>query len=157
MRVASPSGPNKRRRADDDELVSQDGEHDTHSHVDAVISPLSDGPAPPSTPKRARIAPEQLPLGLARSDFHDMHVLNNGQDDVDDDGADWNVEDDRILVELVLDKLRLSKSEWQDCARSLGKDRHSLGRRWKSLMAKGDVGLKSSGPSRRATLHNTWR
>ncbi|KAM4059423.1 MYB-like protein [Hirsutella rhossiliensis] len=156
-RPASPSGPNKRRRADDADHLSHGEEQDADSDLDIAPSHLSDdGPATPSTPKCSRIAPEQLPLGLARADFHDMHLLNNGQD-VDNDGAEWSADDDRILVELVLDKLRLSKTEWQDCARSLGKDRHSVGRRWKSLMAKGDVGLKARGPSRRARLHGTWR
>jgi hypothetical protein len=41
----------------------------------------------------------------------------------------------------VLEKLKLTKSDWQDCARSLGKDRGSVGRRWKSLMVNGEVGL----------------
>lgn len=118
----------------------------------------------PSTPKRARIAPEQLPLGLERSDFHDVHRLEAGGADLPESsgsgsGADeWTAEDDRMLVELVLEKLKLSKTEWQDCARNLGKDRHSLSRRWKSLMMNGDVGLKRSGASsRRARLHSTWR
>jgi hypothetical protein len=77
--------------------------------------------------------------------------------EVEADGEAWTAEDDRILVELVLDKLKLSKSEWQDCARSLGKDRHSVGRRWKTLMAHGDVGVKTRSSTRRAKLHGTWR
>lgn len=158
-RVASPPAPHKRRRAETSH-PGQDEQPDVDRDVDLAHPNLSSpGPAPPSTPKRARIAPEQLPLGLARSDFHDVHARSKVPDeaDADDGGAEWDVEDDHILVELVLDKLKLSKTEWQECARSLGKDRHSVSRRWKSLMAKGDVGLKASGPSRRATLHHTWR
>jgi hypothetical protein len=68
---------------------------------------------------------------------------------------EWSHEDDRLLVELVLEKLKLTKSDWQDCARSLGKDRSSVGRRWKSLMGAGEVGLKSR--PRRARIHGTWR
>lgn len=162
---AASSGPGKRRRADEAEPADHDHD-DVDGDLDASPSHSSDdAPAPPSTPKRARIAPEHLPLGLARSDFHNIHLLNNSagaQDDDDDDGDNkdgvgWSAEDDRILVELVLDKLRLSKLEWQDCARSLGKDRRSVGRRWKSLMAKGDVGLKGTCPSQRARLQHTWR
>jgi hypothetical protein len=124
--------------------------------------------ARPATPKRARIAPEVIPLGLERSDFHALHANGGGlfgEDPaaqiggsdvvVEADGEEWSTEDDRILVELVLEKLKLSKSDWQDCARSLGKDRSSLGRRWKSLMINGDVGLKRS--SRRSKIHGTWR
>jgi hypothetical protein len=70
-------------------------------------------------------------------------------------GEEWSTEEDRLLVELVLEKLKLTKSDWQDCARSLGKDRGSVGRRWKSLMGGGEVGLKSR--SRRAKIHGTWR
>jgi hypothetical protein len=122
-------------------------------------------PAGPSTPKRARIAPERLPLGLERSDFHDIHhgPEDEGTQDpkgtdveVETDGQEWSVEDDRILVELVLEKLKLSKSEWQDCARNLGKDRHSVNRRWKSLIMKGEVGLKTRSSNRRR-IHSTWR
>lgn len=122
----------------------------------------------PHTPKRARIAPEALPLGLDRSDFHSLHLQEGGGPsgllsggtpgtdvEVGVDGETWSTEDDRILVELVLDKLKLTKTEWQDCARSLGKDRNSVGRRWKSLMISGEVGLKNR--SRRSRIHGTWR
>ena len=41
--------------------------------------------------------------------------------------------------------------------RSLGKDRGSVGRRWKSLMVHGDVGLKRGAAQRRGRIHGTWR
>ncbi|KAL1902789.1 hypothetical protein Sste5346_000700 [Sporothrix stenoceras] len=137
--------------------------------------PVSSSAAPstpprPTTPKRARIAPEALPLGLERSDFHALHADGIPDDssssrnnragtevEVEADGEVWSTEDDRMLVELVLEKLKLSKEEWQDCARSLGKDRHSLGRRWKSLMLHGDIGLKPGSRTRRSKIHGTWR
>ncbi|KAJ6445624.1 MYB-like protein [Purpureocillium lavendulum] len=175
-RSAPPRGVNKRRRDDDDDMgrddfSSSDDDNDGASASDA------DQPAPPSTPKRARIAPQYMPLGLERSDYHDVHLLNVGADGAtaaaapapsdamapgtelerEADGEEWSVEDDRVLVELVLEKLKLSKTEWQDCARSLGRDRNALGRRWKSLMMKGEVGLKTTRGSRRAKLHGTWR
>jgi hypothetical protein len=75
---------------------------------------------------------------------------------VETDGELWSTEEDRILVELVLEKLKLTKSDWQDCARSLGKDRGSVGRRWKTLMVNGDVGLKR-GCLRRPRVYGTWR
>ncbi|KAF7548569.1 hypothetical protein G7046_g8620 [Stylonectria norvegica] len=122
----------------------------------------------PSTPKRARIAPANLPLGLERTDFHDVHILQGGPTTTDAekpgtdveleaDGAAWSAEDDRILVELVLDKLKLSKEEWQDCARCLGRDRTSVGRRWKSLVVNDAVGLRTRSSSQRAKIHSTWR
>lgn len=120
----------------------------------------------PQTPPRSRIAPEIIPLGLDHSDYHALHADNAnesqqqatapGTDVIVEDGESWSSEEDCILVELVLDKLKLTKSDWQDCARSMGKDRKSVGTRWKSLMVSGDVGLKSNS-SRRSGIHGTWR
>jgi hypothetical protein len=125
----------------------------------------------PSTPKRMRLAPEVLPLGLERSDFHNLKLQqieqSQGQEvlestesqDVEREGGaqgKWSTEEDRLLVELVLEKLKLTKSDWQDCARSLGRDRGSVGRRWKSLMGGGEVGLKRN-HLRRGKIHQTWR
>lgn len=117
----------------------------------------------PSTPKRARIAPELMPLGLERSDFHTLYTADQEEPraegidvEVDADGERWDTENDRILVEMVLEKLKLTKADWQDCARSLGKDRAAVSRRWKSLMINGDIGLKTRS-SRWSKLHGTWR
>lgn len=171
-RSAPPRGPNKRRRPMDDDR----GRDDEDSDLDVEFQEgnedpesLAQEPPRPQTPKRARIAPEILPLGLERSDYHGLHITNALANDegssrperndedfvVEVDGEPWTTEEDRILVELVLEKLKLTKSDWQDCARSLGKDRSSVGRRWKSLMINGEVGIKRS--SRRSKLHGTWR
>lgn len=168
---APPRGVNKRRRADSDDMGRNDeSDMDTEAELEAEalqIPPLaSSSPQAPSTPKRARISPEQLPLGLERSDFHNIHLQEGSALDqqtekpgtdvqVEADGTEWSVEDDRVLVELVLEKLKLSKMEWKDCARSLGKDRHSVNRRWKSLIMNGDIGVKTR--NRRARIHSTWR
>lgn len=116
-------------------------------------SDREDTPEPPTTPKRSRIAPERMPLGLERADFHNLHAAtgDDAESAADSASGEWTAEDDRMLVELVLEKLKLSKSDWQDCARNLGKDRHSLSRRWKSLMLNDEVGLK------RRKIHSTWR
>lgn len=161
---APPRGANKRRRDVDDDMGRDDA--DVDSDVDITDADNEARAAPRMcTPKRARLAPEILPLGLERSDFYN---LQNGREesdpeaeasdadvDVEADGEEWSLEDDRILVELILEKLKLSKTDWQDCARSLGKDRSSVGRRWKSLMVNGEVGLKTG--SRRGKLHGSWR
>ncbi|KIV91083.1 hypothetical protein PV10_05665 [Exophiala mesophila] len=68
------------------------------------------------------------------------------------DDAGWSVDDDRILVEMVLEKLRLSKRDWNDCARRLGKDKDSLGRRWSLLVGEGNVGLRRGGRTHRPDL-----
>ncbi|KAH6619860.1 hypothetical protein B0J18DRAFT_435193 [Chaetomium sp. MPI-SDFR-AT-0129] len=171
----APRGPNKRRRALDDDAGHEDDsdmEHETEQDDGDDSRPE---PAPLHTPKRSRIAPEVIPLGLERADYHSLHssfsssfssdsgALAEGDTEqpgtdtvVEGDGEAWSTEEDRILVELVLEKLKLTKSDWQDCARSLGKDRSSVGRRWKSLMINGDVGLKRTS-HRRGRIHGTWR
>lgn len=137
----------------------EDEESEEDEHIDTTNRP--------STPKRMRFAPEIIPLGLERSDFHDLRlaeveaqgetVLESVESAHSNLGynGEWSTEEDRLLVELVLEKLKLTKSDWQDCARSLGKDRGSVGRRWKSLMSAGEIGLKSR--PRRARIHGTWR
>ncbi|KAI1634926.1 hypothetical protein F4809DRAFT_616170 [Biscogniauxia mediterranea] len=163
--TAPPRGVNKRRRAVDDDM-GRDDDIDSDLEIGSSSKePERETPEAtcrPSTPKRARIAPEVMPLGLERSDFHRLHTsspaekeVEGSEVEVEADGENWSLEDDRILVELVLEKLKLSKEEWQDCARTLGKDRNSLGRRWKSLVNGGNVGLKSRG--RRSKIHSTWR
>ncbi|KAI1076720.1 hypothetical protein F5B20DRAFT_554330 [Whalleya microplaca] len=165
-RAAPPRGVNKRRRDIDDDM-GRDDDIDSDLEIDGSDreqdQDTEESTFRPSTPKRARIAPEVIPLGLERSDYHNLHGDNANEEsraegtevEVEADGEMWSKEDDRILVELVLEKLKLSKTDWQDCARCLGKDRISLGRRWKSLMVNGDVGLKSR--SRRSKIHSTWR
>jgi hypothetical protein len=152
---APPRGINKRRRALAD--------------VDGLDEAALDEAGRPSTPKRLRVAPEVLPLGLERADFLALQRAGETNpepepaeaqreaEEADGGGEEWTTEEDRILVELVLEKLKLTKSDWQDCARSLGKDRGSVGRRWKSLMGAGEVGLKGARRFRRAKIHATWR
>ncbi|CAL3964128.1 hypothetical protein PZA11_001560 [Diplocarpon coronariae] len=154
---AAPRALNKRGRASNNEMSGSDVDDETSGEDE----PLScDGR--PRTPKRMRFAPDILPLGLGRSDFHDLRLQEvEAQGGVlsgieSSNSAEWSAEEDRLLVELVLEKLKLTKSDWHDCARSLGKDRGSVGRRWKSLMSGGEVGLKRN-PPRRAKIHGTWR
>lgn len=109
----------KRRRDEDDE-----DESDSQQQA-------------PSTPKRARIAPEQLPLGLDRSDFH---ALSSPPAETD---AEWSAQDDRLLVEIVLEKVNLTKDQWAECARALGKpDKSAISRRWRNIIAGGQVDVK---------------
>lgn len=174
---APPRGANKRRRAtaadsdSDSDLETQTAPSvavptSTTSTTNTSANANTDAEAPAQplhTPKRARIAPAVVPMGLERSDFHALHEPAGGgypgtDVEVEADGEAWSAEDDRILVELVLEKLRLSREDWEDCARSLGRDRACLGRRWKSLMLHGDVGLRPTrSSSRRTRLHSTWR
>jgi hypothetical protein len=124
------------------------------------------------TPKRHRKAPLQMPLGLSAEDFNALdeagvepdeqvslpppgpqagESANHDSSAVDEVG-NWTAADDRLLVETVLEKLKLSKREWNDCARRLGKDKDTLGKRWKMLVVEGNVGLRRGGRVRRTDL-----
>lgn len=59
----------------------------------------------------------------------------------------WTDDDDRQLVEMVLGKLRLTKSDWEECARTLGKDSRSVGKRWENLL--GNIVVKGVDRRRR--------
>jgi len=124
------------------------------------------------TPKRHRKAPLLLPFGLSAEDLNaleDHRVDHNEQVSLPpprpqagdssndesgtlDESGNWTAADDRLLVETVLEKLKLSKREWNDCARRLGKDKDTLGKRWKMLVVEGNVGLRRGGRLRRTDL-----
>ncbi|MCJ1383416.1 hypothetical protein MMC17_006530 [Xylographa soralifera] len=156
-----PRGVNKRRRE-----ASDDSTHDVVEDQENTYAGSRDGY---STPKRQRLAPPSIPLGLERRDFfalqptplpnfsqpqYNCYQPNEGLSPPLQDGkgvcvsrsdakvGDWDSEDDSMLVDLVLEKLRLSKHDWEECARVLGTDGGSLGRRWKELVGDGEVGLK---------------
>lgn len=104
------------------------------------------GPSPYSTPKRRRLAPLSLPLGLTAQDYESLNMPpgygeNNSQKTVCSN-SDWTPEDDEALVTLLLDKFRVSKRDWNECARLLGKNKDSMGRRWRVLVGNGQVGLR---------------
>ncbi|KAL1991688.1 hypothetical protein VTN49DRAFT_4996 [Thermomyces lanuginosus] len=67
---------------------------------------------------------------------------NNNDDDMDDSHSEWTAEDDQRLVDVVLDKLQLSKRDWEECARLIGKDDDSISRRWRILVGEGNIGLR---------------
>ncbi|KAI1272764.1 hypothetical protein F5Y07DRAFT_391809 [Xylaria sp. FL0933] len=161
---APPRGINKRRRALDDDLGRDD---DVDSDLDISNTDLEESAdarpttPTPTTPKRARIAPADLPRGLERSDFHELHEPTEEEArkegtgvEEEEDGERWSLEDDRVLVELICEKLKLSKSEWQECARRVGKSENGVERRWRTLTRNGDIGVKSR--PRRGKVHGTW-
>lgn len=131
----------------------------------------------PSTPKRQRTCPPTLPLGLEPHDFAALskptptpprtpaakpalappagqEKKKNNNDDDDDDESDWSTGDDSALVALILNKLRLRPSDWDECARELGKEKDSIGKRWAHLLGDGEVGLRrGSGKRTRGDVH----
>ncbi|KKK18270.1 hypothetical protein P175DRAFT_0509799 [Aspergillus ochraceoroseus IBT 24754] len=148
----------------------------------------------PSTPKRPRNLPFDLPLGLSHSDFYSLHsppvtqsppssaqrrepdrsekhraipsydpdaVLPSIEESEEpapapaDDSA-WTAEDDQRLVETVLEKFKLSKQDWDECARLMGKDHASVGQRWQALVGEGNVGLRRGRRMVRSRIHKDW-
>jgi hypothetical protein len=123
-----------------------------------------------STPKRQKRFPYNMPLGLGISDFEALEeqpislphrtipppVVTATDEPLPDvvipsievedterqQPAAWTAEDDQMLVSVVLNKLKLSKREWEECARQLGKDNTSVGKRWQALVGEGNVGLR---------------
>jgi len=103
-----------------------------------------------STPKRMRLAPLEMPLGIKLADYEGLEsLLQQDGFSMDGDtaaavvrGGGWSAEDDRVLVEGVLEKLSLTKEDWNECARKLGRESGSVGGRWTELVGEGRVGLK---------------
>lgn len=124
--------------------------------------------AAPSTPKRQRIAPPDVPMGLTKEDFHKIAPLPTEPEIIaegpttenDKHGDKWSLEDDHKLVEIVLEKVKnmdLSKEVWEDCVRNLpGRNYNSVSSRWKSLIRRDKIGLQSRGTRSRGKLHGTW-
>jgi hypothetical protein len=168
-----PRGLNKRSRNlyEDDE---SDVEMTTRSPQDRF-----------STPKRQKRVPSDLPLGLAISDFEaldevttrrknspmarrratpqpdpgDQMVLPSIEIPDEDESPGWTAEDDQKLVDIVLGKLKLSKRDWEECARRIGKDNDSVGKRWHALVGEGNIGLRrgQGRPFARGRLDDCWQ
>ncbi|KAL4890358.1 hypothetical protein BDV59DRAFT_184863 [Aspergillus ambiguus] len=68
----------------------------------------------------------------------------------------WTTDDDQRLVEIVLEKFQLSQRDWDECARRIGKDNASVGRRWQALVGDGNVGLRRGRRMVRGRLNESW-
>ena len=105
------------------------------------------------TPKAPRRSPRFTPGG-----FGTPLPEPRSEEIAEEEGENWSAEDDQMLVELVLDKLQLSRRQWDECARQLGADQRSLGARWQFLVDEGQVGLKlrRGGRRRRRDVRELW-
>lgn len=116
-----------------------------------------------TTPKRLRHFPYHMPLGLGIADFESLNDNATQQEtesgsealpqiilpsieiedtDTANNKTAWTAEEDEQLVDLVLEKFRLTKRDWQECARRIGKDDASVGKRWQALLGEGNIGLR---------------
>lgn len=122
-----------------------------------------------------------MPLGLSAEDFEGLDNIpqaplsppkelveekvdlpasdNNLTEDTANDESGWSAADDRMLVSTVLDKLNLSRREWNDCGRRMEKDSDSLGKRWRLLVGDGEAALRrgSGGRSRPELTGDFWQ
>ena len=64
-------------------------------------------------------------------------------DELSTSSEEWSSEEDQHLLELVLEKFRLSQQEWDECARLVGRTNNAdVSRRWNSLVGEGRIGLQ---------------
>ena len=127
---------------------------------------LGKGSRQPSTPKRRRLAPPSIPFGLDRQDFYSLSSpstclpqssdISEAEDEENAREDLWETSEDALLVDLVLDKLKLTKRDWNECARALGQDGRSLGERWRTLVDKGRVGLRYRGADESGSMSDDW-
>ena len=47
-----------------------------------------------------------------------------------------------MLIALILKKLDLKQEDWDECAKTLGKGRDSIGERFRLLVGNGEIGLR---------------
>ncbi|KAL4806126.1 hypothetical protein BDV18DRAFT_138750 [Aspergillus unguis] len=170
-------GANKRRRDAFEEDIDMDTDRNT--------TPCDFESHNPSTPKRARHLPYELPLGLSQTDFYSLYSppvtqspsspaqqtslpynpdaalpsIEESNEPVSAPALDpqsWSADDDQRLVELVLEKFQLSQSDWDECARRMGKDHASVGQRWHALLGEGNVGLRRGRRMVRSRIHKDW-
>jgi hypothetical protein len=113
---------------------------------------LDEVTAKPKNPIHHRITPQP--------DDHCQQIILPSIEIADEDErCDWTAEDDQKLVEIVLEKLKLSKRDWEECARRIGKDNDSVGKRWRALVGEGNVGLRRGRglPFVRGRLDECWQ
>ena len=161
---ATPKTPQrKRRRALSDDLgPSRDQENVTSSKPS---TPKRQRRAPPSLPLGLEKSDFEAltPHSQSHTSFNltpdttfltpsqplPFHIPNTKSKPVDIEGDTemgdgWTAQDDDALVSLILNKLRLKQSDWDECAQILGKGHDSIGERWRMLVGEGEVGLRRS-------------
>ncbi|KAL7267253.1 hypothetical protein RUND412_010169 [Rhizina undulata] len=117
QKVVTPIRKNKRRRAI---AFPDSSESEAEVERDPFTTPK---------PKRRMMVPPSPP---------NRNIVTKREED-----DEWTAAEDQALVELVLQKLKLSWGDWEECAQSLGRrDARSVGRRWEGLISESEVVLK---------------
>ena len=110
----------------------------------------------PSRPLPFNI-PQVAPHRTRRSIRDDGKGLETSDADMD-----WTTSDDTALVQLILNKLRLRQSDWEDVSHqlSVSGNKDSFGERWKMLVGEGtgseygELRRRSKGIQRRRALQS---
>jgi len=89
-------------------------------------------PAVASTSNALQLSELHQPSPHQESSQMEMEITPTTQ--ADNSARDWSNAEDRLLVEMVLQKMRLSPRDWADCARSLGRDPRTVGNRWEMIV-----------------------
>ena len=160
--VAPARGPNKRRRSscddDDSDADVRRGRFSTPKRQRHVPYDLPLGLAPtdfyslhsppitqsPPSPARRQMAPRVPGLGAPLDPDAALPSIEESDESTANPSADgWTAEEDQHLIEMVLEKFRLSQQDWDECARRLGRQNcPDVGRRWTTLVGEGRVGLR---------------
>ncbi|PKX97054.1 uncharacterized protein P174DRAFT_364433 [Aspergillus novofumigatus IBT 16806] len=121
--------------------------------------PTTQSPPSPAQRRQQELCDEvRAPLPPSPSPSSQSHFDPDAAlPSIEETGPDsWTSEDDRQLVEVVLEKFQLSKRDWDECARQLGKDQDSIGRRWEALIGEGNVGLRRGRRMVRGRIDESW-
>ncbi|KAJ5906779.1 uncharacterized protein N7473_003695 [Penicillium subrubescens] len=98
--------------------------------------------SPPSPARRQAMPPVQEPVARIDPDAV-LPSIEEPDEPSKTTSEDWAADEDQRLIEVVLEKFRLSQQEWDECARQVGRQNGAdLGRRWHSLVGEGRVGLR---------------
>ncbi|KAJ5573872.1 uncharacterized protein N7459_008299 [Penicillium hispanicum] len=161
---APARGPNKRRRSDSEDADSDAGmsrgrnrlstpKRRRHVPYDLPLGlsstdfyslhspPITQ--SPPSPARRQMIARVPQTTAPIDPDAPLPSIEEADEPASTSSSNEWSADDDQHLIELVLERFRLSQQEWDECARQMGRQNHSnVGQRWQTLVKQGRVGLR---------------
>lgn len=118
--------------------------------------PITQSPPSPAQRRKQELESTQEHRASSFDPDAALPSIEETQEPAAPDTESWTTDDDERLVELVLEKFQLSRRDWDDCARHMGKDNASVGRRWQALLGDGDVGLRRGRRMVRGRLNENW-
>ncbi|KAJ5182875.1 hypothetical protein N7492_000491 [Penicillium capsulatum] len=160
--AAPARGANKRRRSsvDDDESDAdiRRGRFSTPKRQRHIPYELPLGLAPtdfyslhsppitqsPPSAGRRQLAPRVPDSGVHIDPDAALPSIEESDEPNSSSSEEFTAEEDQHLIELVLEKFRLSQQEWDECARRMGRaNQPNVSQRWHTLVGQGRVGLRA--------------